>query len=159
LRRAAYRCAWLGAQLWWRIARPVTMGVRVVIVDGDNVLLVRHTYRRGWFLPGGGLKRGESLLEAAMREAREEAGATLVDAELVGIFANFSEGKSDHVALFGSRGCTVTLEHDEEIAEVRWFPIEQLPADVSPGTAERIVEFLSGQRGIMAAWGRRPRRR
>jgi 8-oxo-dGTP pyrophosphatase MutT (NUDIX family) len=158
VRRAAYRFAWLGARLWWRLARPVTMGVRVIIVDRDNVLLVRHTYRTGWFLPGGGLKRGESLLEAAAREAREEAGATLLDPELVGIFSNFSEGKSDHVALFGSRGAA-TLEHDDEIAEVRWFAIAHLPADVSPGTAGRIAEFLAGQRGIMAGWGRRPGRR
>lgn len=37
---------------WW-IRRPVVLGVRVLVADGDQVLLIKHSYRDGWFLPVG----------------------------------------------------------------------------------------------------------
>jgi 8-oxo-dGTP pyrophosphatase MutT (NUDIX family) len=150
--RFAYRVAWFGLRVQWRVYHPVTLGVRVLLLRDDEVLLVRHTYRDGWFLPGGGVKRRERLADAARREAREEAGATLRDLVLVGLYANFGEHKSDHVALFASSDFDVTGEHDEEIASVEWFALDALPADVSRGTRDRIAEFRSGKGPFTGRW-------
>jgi 8-oxo-dGTP pyrophosphatase MutT (NUDIX family) len=51
--------------------------VRVIVIRGDRILMVQHqdTNGRFWILPGGGVKPGESLEEAAVREVLEEAGA------------------------------------------------------------------------------------
>ena len=57
--------------------RPILIGVRTMMIKNDKVLLVRHTYIPGWFMPGGGLKRGETLEQAARREVFEETGAQL----------------------------------------------------------------------------------
>jgi ADP-ribose pyrophosphatase YjhB (NUDIX family) len=63
---------------------------RVLLLDdADRVLLLHgrdphrpgHTY---WFTVGGGLDEGESYLEAAVREVREETGLALAGAELTG---------------------------------------------------------------------------
>jgi 8-oxo-dGTP pyrophosphatase MutT (NUDIX family) len=150
--RMSFRAAWFGMRLRWRVLRPITIGVRIILLRDDEVLLVRHTYRSGWFLPGGGLKRHESLAAAARREAHEETGATLRDLTLVGIYTNFHDHQSDHVVLFASTDFDVTGEHDEEIASVEWFPIDALPATVANGTRERIAEFRSGQAPFTARW-------
>jgi 8-oxo-dGTP pyrophosphatase MutT (NUDIX family) len=150
--RVAYRVAWFGLRGWWRIVHPVSVGVRIMLTDGERILLVRHTYREGWFMPGGGVHRHEMLVSAARREAFEETGVRLRDVRLLGIYASFGESKSDHVALFVCTEFGPVGDHDQEIAEVAWFPFGSLPTGVSPGTAERIAEFGSGATGLVGRW-------
>ena len=60
---------------WSRISRGMTLGVRgVAINSAGRVLLVKHTYLHGWWLPGGGVERGQTCEDALIRELREEAG-------------------------------------------------------------------------------------
>jgi 8-oxo-dGTP pyrophosphatase MutT (NUDIX family) len=57
--------------------------VRVVIVCDQKVLLQRRWYSAGaWQLPGGGVRGGETLIQAAVRELREELGWTIAAEKL-----------------------------------------------------------------------------
>lgn len=150
--RMALRVAYVGLGLSWRIYHPITLGVRVMLIRDGRVLLVQHTYRDGWFLPGGGIKKNETVAAAARREAHEEAGATLAELSLFGIYSNFSESKSDHVAVFTSTDFQFTGEHDDEIARIDWFPLDALPPDASPGTRDRIAEYLAGGAPLAGDW-------
>ena len=87
---------------WSRLSRGKTLGVRVLAVDAEGrVLLVRHTYLPGWWLPGGGVDRGETLEAAAVRELREEAGLIAVGRpRLLSAHSNERFFPGDHVVLF-----------------------------------------------------------
>jgi 8-oxo-dGTP pyrophosphatase MutT (NUDIX family) len=137
---------------WWRVRRPLSVGVRVLLVRDGQVLLVRHTYLHSWFAPGGGVERGETLEEAIRREAREEVGATLHDLRLMGIYTSFKESKSDHVVMFVSTDFSVDGTSDREIEEFRWYPLDALPDDLSPATARRIEDYLAGRAPGVGDW-------
>lgn len=141
LPRLAYRLH----HLWWFLTRPVTLGVRLILERDGQVLLVKHSYRRSWYLPGGGVQRGEGVEAAARREAAEEVGATLGDLRLLGVFSNFTEFKSDHIVLFACDDLKLQETRSYEIEARRFFPMGDLPDDVSPGTRRRIREYWDGQ--------------
>jgi ADP-ribose pyrophosphatase YjhB (NUDIX family) len=125
---------------WW-LLRPITTGVRVMVLNGDQVLLIRHTYQGGWFMPGGGLKRNETLEEAARRELREETGLTVGRMDVAGVFTNVFEGKTDHVVLFRTETDAQPVPDSPEVAECRWFPISALPEGLGRGSRQRIIEL------------------
>ena len=136
------------ARLYWRLRRPRTLGVRGLVLDGDNrIALVRHTYADHWYLPGGGVKKGESFEQALARELREEIALTDFAVErLLGIYHSRREYKDDHIAVFVARvppGAKEPLARADylEIEQAAWFDLEDLPPDLSPATARRIAEY------------------
>jgi len=134
-------------RLWWRFTRGVTLGVRVVAVDeAGRVALVRHTYTRGWHLPGGGVDRGETTLAAAVRELAEETGAQpLAALTLVGVLANFADFPGDHVVLYrGDVRAPGDRAPDSEIADVIWVDPSSAPTDTTPAARRCLDELFNG---------------
>ena len=147
LPRPLRRLALTLPHLWFRLARPLTLGVRALVVDGEGrVLLVRHSYLPGWHLPGGGVEPGESAQEALARELLEEGNVEIAAAQLRGVYFNTSASRRDHVLLYevmrfrhlGARAA------DWEIREARFFGLDELPEDVAGATRRRIGEGQTG---------------
>ncbi len=134
---------------YWRFSRGMTLGVRAVVLDGQNrVFLIRHTYVPGWHLPGGGVETGETALDALERELREEACIAIDEPPaLVGVFFNHRISRRDHVLVYVIRRFTVleVKQPDREIAEAGFFPVDQLPEGTTVATRKRLAEILEGQ--------------
>lgn len=139
------RLLYLGFKIYCFIFRPVRMGVRVLMTQDNRVWLVRHTYVPGWHMPGGGVKRGETLVDAARREAMEETGAQLGEISLMGAYTSFIQWKTDHTIVFICSDFTQTGKSDGEIAEVKDFPLNELPANVFPSHRKRLEEYRDGK--------------
>jgi len=131
-----------------RFARGMTLGVRAMLLEEGRVLLVKHTYLPGWYLPGGGVEAGETFADALSREIAEEAGAKLTaEPQLFGIYRNTKVDRRDHVALFVCRDWEQAEEPpvpNREIAALRRFPVDALPDDATPATRARLGEVLAG---------------
>lgn len=130
-------------RIYWFLLRPVTLGVRIILINEDRILLVRHRYEDAWFLPGGGVKRSETLEQAVRREAAEECGAQLGTIDFLGIYANFQEFKSDHIGLFFATDFTIREKPGLEIEQMAYFSLESLPEDLSPGNRRKIEAYMN----------------
>jgi 8-oxo-dGTP pyrophosphatase MutT (NUDIX family) len=139
---------------YWRVTRPFSVGVLGLVVDGEGrVLLVEQTYRSGWYLPGGGVRKREGLDDALRRELREEVGIEPTATPwLLGLYWNFAEGKSDHVAVFVVERWEKRPARSLEIARDAFFAPSVLPEDVSPAARRRIEEHAAGERAVVRAW-------
>lgn len=123
----------------------VTLGPRAIILNESNqVLLVKHTYQKHWYLPGGGLKKGESAKAAVLRELKEEIGlSTLDEPKLFGIYHHKYLGVNDYPIIYIIKNFSRVDCHSPEIEAVKWFSYEALPNEISPGTHRRLQEYFT----------------
>lgn len=111
--------------------RPITPSVTVdiVIEYGDGIVLVERKYEPyGWALPGGFVDVGESLEEAAVREAREETSLHVELRELFYAYGNPSRDRRGHtvtIVYIGEGAGTLKAADDAKGAEV--FSFDTLP--------------------------------
>ena len=132
-----------------RLTRSMTLGVRAALIKDDHVILVRHSYMPGWYLPGGGVEAGESVHEALVREIGEETGAVLSGApQLFGVYRNAPVHRRDHVTLFVCHDWHQPAPPrlpNAEIVDCRLFSVTDLPPDATSATRARLAEILSGK--------------
>jgi 8-oxo-dGTP pyrophosphatase MutT (NUDIX family) len=144
IRRQGYRVAHRLLRSWWFIARPHTEGVKCALTNGNQVLLVRHTYGHPeWDIPGGGIRRGEQPLEAARREMEEELGVRIELLRPLGEVSLRAYRANDRIHCFHAELGPAELTIDRgELEDARWFRRDQLPAERS-----RYVSPIIGRLG------------
>lgn len=141
-------------RLVWRVFRPHTRGVKVMLFNNAGaLLLVRHSYGNTvlFMLPGGGIRPFEAPEAAAVREVREELGCALEDLTFVSAHTSSHEGKRDTVHLYRATAAGEIRIDGVEIDEARFFPLDALPPSVSPATLRRIAEYR-GEREADGSW-------
>lgn len=155
LRRALEPAIRPAIHFYWRFSRPVTLGVRALVIDGQGrVFLVKHSYVEGWHLPGGGVETGESMLEALARELAEEGNIVLsATPRLHGVFFNKRISRRDHVALYIVREFRQDAppRPNHEIVAHGFFALSALPEDTGRATRARIAEVFE-QTAVSELW-------
>jgi len=140
---------------------------RVIVLDGDGRVLLARGHdvdqpdRSWWFTIGGGIDPGESEVEAALRELREEAGLVLGPDDLegpvltrAGVFHFFAETCRQDEVFFVARVAAghepsdagwTAIERDV-LDEMRWLTAAELrsqPLEVFPTALPDVVDALA----------------
>src|SRR3546814_691000 len=140
------------AALWvlhriFALTRGMTLGVRAACFDSEGrIFLVRHTYVAGWYLPGGGVERHETALQALEKELREEGNLRMTAAPLlVHVYYNRNISKRDHVLFYRAEVAqTAPRPPDRAIAETGFFHLTARPADATRQEARRVSKEWVG---------------
>lgn len=134
------------------VLSPTAFGVAGVVVDDTGrVLLVRHSYKTGWALPGGGVDRGEPPERAVLRELAEEVGLTGGMVQFLGLYTRGAGWATNVIALYRVTGAQVAFKPNFEIREICFADPAALPPDVTPATVRRLAE-LSGAVPVSPHW-------
>jgi len=113
--------------------------------DTSKVLIVYNGDSDTWTLPGGGVEPGETLEEAAIREAKEETGYDIETLGVVSINEYKIEEKNEHLVFITFKakitGGTRQITRPDEIASVEWVDLQV--AD------QKIPYYLDGISGLV----------
>lgn len=115
----------------------------LVLLESPIVLIKRKNPPIGWALPGGFIEEGETLGEAAVREAKEETGLTV---ELLEQFFTYSDPNRDprrHTlsTVYLAVATAGELRGQDDAVEAREFDIEAVPKPVCFDHSQIISDF------------------
>ncbi len=128
---------------WCFVARPPGHGAYVAVWHDRRILLVQNSYRRPQTFPSGHINRGETPLQGAVRELREEVGISVAPERLrfVGVYTSRAEYKRDRIEMF-----ELKLERPVEIRvdnrEVVWAGFVPLQEALRRELVEPVREYL-----------------
>jgi 8-oxo-dGTP diphosphatase len=118
------------------------VAVTALIRNANGEVLLVRTLERGWEPPGGQVEQGETLIDAAVREIKEEAG---IDARISTLAAVYSNVQRCSV-IFAFLGDYISgdLATSEETVDVRWVrPESVLPMITHRPTFDRTYDLLN----------------
>ncbi|WP_270182321.1 NUDIX hydrolase [Alkalihalobacillus sp. CinArs1] len=102
--------------------KHIVSAAAIVINEQKQILLIRGP-RRGWEMPGGQVEEGESLIEAVIRETKEETGIDIEVDKFCGVFQNVHGSICNTLFLAKSVGGKIATS--PESLEVGFYPIEK----------------------------------
>lgn len=133
-------------------------GAGTFLLDGDGrLLLIKEDYgERRYSIPGGQVDPGESPIEAAIREAREEVGCEIRVTGVVGVALIRWTGLS--VTAFAGEIVSGTphVASPGEIAEVGWFAVDNIPLPRANTVRLFARAAARGERGLVVVENERP---
>lgn len=136
----------------------IRVGIGVLILQNGRLLLghrVRNAADTGgiyepdsWCLPGGKQEYGETILEGAVRETKEETNLDINDLQVYSAVDDLQPGKHYVTIQVIARACSGTLcvMEPEKQDEWKWFPVDQLPKNIYTPSKKFIDAYLRTQK-------------
>jgi len=128
-----------------RIAPVKTHSVAIIAINEKQEILLQKEYSYPpdsimWQLPGGGIKNGEDILEAANRELSEESGMVARSCKIIGSYYvnNRRSDEKQYVALCADLHPKAGQPDDIEFIENYWIPIPKLQDMTAAGEIQNM---------------------
>lgn len=113
----------------------------------EQILLIKHSNSGHWSFPKGHVEVGETEVETAVREIKEETGVDAVIDTRFRTVVTYSPKKDvikDVVYFFATTENYETKNQEEEVAEVRWVDIDKALGSVSYKNDKELVRKAIG---------------
>jgi mutator protein MutT len=134
------------------LSKKIIVGVGVFIRENDKVLLVRRSRDPGkgkWAIPGGRLRLGEKIRDAAIREIEEETGLKIEITKLidvVDVFTKDFKGRiKEHFVIIDFEGKVIRgeLRASSDALEARWVNKSLIHKyELTESTAKFLQQYL-----------------
>lgn len=106
----------------------------VSIVKDNKILMLKRTDNKKWTMPGGTLEYGESLIDCAIREVKEEAGLNVKVKDIIGTYTDpnivvaYSDGevRQEFTVLYYGEIISGEILIDEESSEYKWVELKDV---------------------------------
>lgn len=138
----------------------IRVGVGLIIRDQRGWILLEKRKDCGlWGLPGGKIEPGESIIKAAMREAKEETNLTIQVERLLGVYSE----PQDRIVTYLDNGDVVQLvdiilaativsgelSYSSESEDLQFYDPMALPSDIVPPAILPLRNFIHGFVGVI----------
>ena len=142
----ALTCPSCGAEVK-RYRNPFPTVDIIIEIQGGIVLIERKNPPHGWALPGGFVDYGESLEDAAVREAREETSLEVNNLRLLGCYSDPRRDERMHTisTVYMADGCGQPRAADDA-ADVGIFQLDNLPEPLCFDHAEILADYAARRR-------------
>ena len=124
----------------------LTVDIIIEMVDRDDrsiVLIERRYPPYGWALPGGFVDVGETLENAAVREAMEETCLEVILKGLLGCYSDPSRDPRGHtVSAVYIAEATGTPQAEDDAKAVKLYSLSELPRDMAFDHAKILADYL-----------------
>ena len=119
----------------------------IIEINGGIVLIERRNPPFGWALPGGFVDYGESLEDAAIREAREETSLEVYDLRLLGCYSDPSRDSRMHTisTTYAAKGYGSPRAADDAV-NLRIFRPDELPDQLCFDHGAILSDYLEKKR-------------
>ena len=136
------------------------VAVHLFFVREDHVLLLRR-FNTGWedrnySVPAGHVDAGETVKEAAIREAREEIGVSLTpqDVQVVHVMNRKSDDERIDFFLTAEKWTgEISNQEPDKCDDLGWYPLTSLPDNVIPYVRQGLQNLRSGVLYSEFGWG------
>ena len=119
-------------KLYCFIFRPTLKGVKCIIENNGKFLLVKINYaHHKWIIPGGGVDKDETSLQAVIRETKEEVGLDVKNLIYIGSYVSKKNYANNIVEIFFCNSDIIETKIDPiEIERAEWFERSNFPENV-----------------------------
>lgn len=125
---------------------PFSSGI-LFLNEKEEFLILKTTYKNGWSIVGGMSEKGESPIETAIRETREEIGLDIKDPRMFAVDFHKSDPYDrflflfDGGTLFEKEIGQIVLQK-EEISDFKFATKEEMLNLLTPRTREKVKNSL-----------------